>query len=64
MSVKFAQLRCIEGDRDISPDQDWEFFLILQQGLLLGLRELGCINEIQLRLAEEELDRRATQGET
>ena len=50
-----AVLRSVENDRRITEEQDAEFLYLLQNAVLLALKEAGRLNEAQYRYAEEEL---------
>ena len=50
-----AVLRSVENDRRITEEQDAEFLYLLQNAVLLALKEAGRLNESQYRYAEEEL---------
>ena len=48
-----AILHTIENDREISWNTDSKFLFEYQRSMLLALKELGTINEIQYRYAEQ-----------
>ncbi len=48
-----ATLVEVHNNQKISRETDHEFLHILEQGLLLALKESGILNEIQYRLADE-----------
>ena len=50
-----AVLRYVENDRRITEEQDAKFLYLLQNAVLLALKEAGRLNETQYRYAEEEL---------
>ena len=50
-----AVLRYVENDRRITEEQDAKFLYLLQNAVLLALKEAGRLNEMQYRYAEEEL---------
>ena len=50
-----AVLRSVENDRRITEEQDAEFLFLLQNAILLALKEAGRLNEMQYRYAEEKL---------
>ena len=50
-----AVLRSVENDRRITEEQDAEFFYLLQNAILLALKEAGRLNEMQYSYAEENL---------
>ncbi len=50
-----AVLRSVENDRRITEEQDAEFLYLLQNAILLALKEAGRLNEMQYRYAEEKL---------
>lgn len=50
-----AVLRSVENDRRITEEQDAEFLYLLQNTILLALKEAGRLNEMQYRYAEEKL---------
>lgn len=50
-----AKLKSVVNDRKITREQDALFYFELQRGILLSLREIGILTEIQLRNAEEDL---------
>lgn len=52
---RFSALTQIEHDRPIHPSDDSPFLHALKLGLLLALREQGLLDDLQLRLAMEEL---------
>ena len=52
---ELAVLRSVENDRRITEEQDAEFLYLLQNAVLLALKEAGRLNEMQYRYAEEEL---------
>lgn len=47
-----AVLQTIENDRKISWDSDREFLFAYQKAMLLALKELGTLDEMQYRYAE------------
>jgi len=55
MKRQFAELRSIDNNEPITPENHYEFLFCLQRSLLLALRELGRLNEMQYRHAEERL---------
>lgn len=55
--AKKAVLLHIDNDREINQETDGEFLFQLQRSLLLDLKERGLLTEIQLRYAEEKLQR-------
>ncbi len=57
MARKFAKLQRIVGNREITPDTDYEFLYQLQSALLLALREQGTLTAMQLRHAQEGLQK-------
>ena len=44
-----------ENDRRITKELDADFYYLLQNAVLLALKEDGQINEIQYRIAEDHL---------
>lgn len=52
---KFAELQWIDNSHPITKETDQAFLYLLQSSLLLALKELGQLNEIQYRNAEEQL---------
>ncbi len=50
-----AVLRSVENDRRITEEQDAEFLFLLQNAILLALKEAGRLNEMQYRYAKEKL---------
>lgn len=50
-----TKLLCVENNRNITKEDDSEFFFELQRGVLLTLKENGTLNEMQYRAAEEML---------
>ena len=50
-----AVLRYVENDRRITEEQDAKFLYLLQNAVLLALKEAGRLNEMQYRYAEEKL---------
>ena len=50
-----AVLRYVENDRRITEEQDAKFLYLLQNAVLLALKETGRLNEMQYRYAEEKL---------
>lgn len=56
MAKRFASLEAIQNNRKITKETDYEFLHQLQSGLLLALKERGCINEMQYRHAQERLN--------
>ena len=57
MKRNIMQLRRIDFDRRITMESDPEFLFLLQNGLLLALKEQGRLNEMEYRRAEEDLMR-------
>ena len=47
-----AVLQTIENDREIRWDSDSEFLFEYQKAMLLALKELGTLDEMQYRYAE------------
>ena len=47
-----AVLQTIENDREILWDSDSEFLFEYQKAMLLALKELGTLDEMQYRYAE------------
>ena len=50
-----AVLQTIENDRKIVWDSDGEFLFEYQKAMLLALKELGTLDEMQYRYAEATL---------
>ena len=50
-----AVLQTIENNREIIWDSDSEFLFEYQKAMLLALKELGTLDEMQYRYAEETL---------
>lgn len=50
-----AVLQSIENNREIILDSDGEFLFEYQKAVLLALKELGTLNEMQYRYAEATL---------
>lgn len=50
-----AVLQTIENDREIKPDTDSEFLYAYQKSILLALKELGTLDEMQYYYAERAL---------
>lgn len=50
-----AVLQTIENDRKIVWDSDGEFLFEYQKAMLLALKELGTLDEMQYRYAEQVL---------
>ena len=50
-----AVLQTIENNREIVWDSDGEFLFEYQKAMLLALKELGTLNEMQYRYAEAAL---------
>ena len=50
-----AVLQTIENDREIRWDSDSEFLFEYQKAMLLALKELGTLDEMQYRYAEAAL---------
>lgn len=50
-----AVLQTIENNREIVWDSDSEFLFEYQKAMLLALKELGTLDEMQYRYAEETL---------
>lgn len=50
-----AVLQAIETDREISMNTDSEFLYEYQKSMLLALKEIGTLNEMQYRYAEQTL---------
>ena len=50
-----AVLQTIENNREIIWDSDSEFLFEYQKTMLLALKELGTLDEMQYRYAEAEL---------
>ena len=48
-------MQSIENDRKIDWDTDSNFLYGYQRALLLGLKEQGCLDEMQFRYAEQKL---------
>lgn len=59
MRRKIPKLQKIDNDRAISMETDSVFLLALQNSLLLALREQGRLNEMQYRIAAEQLKARS-----
>lgn len=57
MSRKEAALVQIIGKSRITEETDAEFLLRLKTGLLLALKEMGCLSEAQYTYAEKRLPR-------
>ena len=51
-TVKLAR---VEDDRPLTRDSDIDFFFELQRGVLLSLKDMGKLTEMQYRNAEEAL---------
>lgn len=45
----------VEEDRSITRERDSDFFFELQRGVLLSLKDMGKLTEMQYRNAEEAL---------
>ena len=56
MRRKYVSLHHIENDHEITMKTDVAFLHLLQQGLLLALKEQGYLNELQYCYAEAKLD--------
>lgn len=58
-TTKFVR---VEDNRTITSQKDSEFFFAFQRGVLLSLKEIGTLTEMQFKHAEETLkeQRRAT----
>lgn len=56
MRKKYVSLHHIENDHDITMNTDLAFLHLLQQGLLLAMKEQGHLNEFQYRYAEDKLN--------
>ena len=56
MRKKYVSLHHIRNDHDITMNTDVEFLHLLQQGLLLALKEQGCLDELQYRNAVDRLN--------
>ena len=54
---KSTTLERIENNRKLTSDTDFEFFYALQQGLLLALKELERLDEMQYRAAQQHLNK-------
>lgn len=50
-----AVLQTIENNREIRWDSDSEFLFEYQKAMLLALKELGTLDEMQYRYAEQTL---------
>ena len=50
-----AVLRYVENNRMINEEQDTDFLNLLQNSILLALKEAGLLNEMQYRYAEDKL---------
>ena len=50
-----AVLRSVENDRRITKEQDYEFLYEYQRAILLALKEVGRLTEMQYRTAEGKL---------
>ena len=57
MGKKQAKLARIENNEPISMESHYEFLYQLQHVLLLALRERGSLSPMQLRHAQEQLNR-------
>ena len=57
MVRKFAALQRIDHNRKITSDTDYEFLYQLQSALLLALREQKLLTAMQLRQAQEGLQK-------
>lgn len=55
MGKKFAQLQRIDNDQKITKDTHSAFMHLLQNSLLLALKEQGRLTEMQYRYAAEQL---------
>lgn len=60
MGIRFSKLRRIENLRNITEEKDENFLFQIKRGLLLALGELGVLNPMQLRQAEQKLQKRRT----
>ena len=50
-----AVLQYVENNRMINEEQDTDFLNLLQNSILLALKEAGLLNEMQYRYAEDKL---------
>ncbi len=50
---EMAVLQTIENNREIAWDSDNEFLFEYQKAMLLALKELGTLDEMQYRYAEQ-----------
>lgn len=55
MRKKTATLQQVDNDRKVTKDTDREFLFLYQRALLLALKDLGVLTEMQYRSAEEAL---------
>lgn len=49
-TTKFVR---VENDRTITTQTDSDFLFAFQRGVLLSLKEIGTLNEMQLKSAED-----------
>ena len=52
---QFAKLYRIEPNESITPEMHYDFFYQIQLSLLLALKEMGSLDMMQYRHAEEKL---------
>jgi len=57
MPYRQPKLHCIRNNQPIQGDTHDSFLHLLQRALLLALQERGRLNDRELRLAEEKLNR-------
>ena len=55
MSRRFAELRSIDNNEEITKETHYDFLHHLKSAILLALREGGKLNAMQYRHAEEKL---------
>ena len=61
MKRKTITLVRVENDREITKKTDREFWLLLEKGLLLALREKGWLTEGQYSLALKKVEKNSQQ---
>lgn len=55
---EIAVLKEIENDREVTGDSDYEFLFYYQKSVLLALKELEILDDVQYRFAETRLKER------
>lgn len=58
MKKRYSQLISIQNDHPVTQSTDPAFWFHLQYSLLLAMKEQGVINMVQLRHADDKLNRK------